>query len=160
MCSTSWTVYSCDIFDVQARCHMFRCSEIFRHKAGNAHSHVVAATIKVAEEVSIKYVCIYPIKIGTLEQNRLEPLWLLGLSLFQSCSDPYRNLGLVPKFGRHDSVPPRTCPGDYFCFCNNVFVALAWTTVFDLLFRNSEQGSEQTFMPDGIRASENRGPYL
>ena len=39
-------------------------------------------------------------------------------------------------------------------------IAAARATVFGLLFRNSEQGSEQTFMPDGKRASENRGPFL
>ena len=153
-------LYSCDIFVVQDRCHLFRCSEIFRHKAGKTHSHGWVATIDRPYSVSIRYVYIYPIYFGTLEQFGLEPLWLLGFRLFQSCSDPYQNLDLVPKLGLHDPVGPRTCPGDCFCFCNNVFVAVAWATVFGLLFRNSEQGSEQPFMPDGTRASENRGPFL
>ena len=99
--------YSCDIFVVQDRCHLFRCSEIFRHKAGKTHSHGCVATIDRPYSVSIRYVYIYPIYFGTLEQFGLEPLWLLGFSLFQSCSDPYQNLDLVPKLGLHDPVGPR-----------------------------------------------------
>ena len=118
-------LYSCDIFVVQDRCHLFRCSEIFRHKAGKTHSHGWVATIDRPYSVSIRYVYIYPIYFGTLEQFGLEPLWLLGFRLFQSCSDPYQYLGVVPKLGLRDPVGPRTCPGDCFCFCNNLFVAVA-----------------------------------
>ena len=50
----------------------------------------VFATIDRPHSVSIRYVYIYPIYFGTLEQFGLEPLWLLGFSLFQSCSDPYQ----------------------------------------------------------------------
>lgn len=70
------------------------CSVVPKFSDIRLGTHIVMWSLqqsRVAEEVSIKYVCIYPIKIGTLEQNRLEPLRLLGLSLFQSCSDQYQN---------------------------------------------------------------------
>ena len=152
--------YSCDIFVVQDRCHLFRCSEIFRHKAGKTHSHGWVATIDRPYSVSIRYVYIYPIYFGTLEQFGLEPLWLLGFRLFQSCSDPYQYLAVVPKLGLHDPVGPRTCPGDCFCFSNNHFDLAAVSTPEGRLFRNLENVSEQRFMTDGTTGLKNRGPFL
>ena len=152
--------YSCDIFVVQDRCHLFRCSEIFRHKAGKTHSHGQVATIDRPYSVSIRYVYIYPIYFGTLEQFGLEPLWLLGFRLFQSCSNPYQYLAVVPKLGPHDPVRPRTCPGDCFCFCNNHFDLAAVSTPEGRLFRNLENVSEQRFMTDGTTGLKKSRPVL
>ena len=151
-------LYSCDIFVVQDRCHLFRCSEIFRHKAGKTHSHGCVATIDRPYSVSIRYVYIYPIYFGTLEQFGLEPLWLLGFSLFQSCSNPYQNLDLVPKLGLHDPVGPRTCPGDCFCFCNNV--SSLWPgrpfSAFCSEIRNKDRNSLLCQMEHGPQKTEAR----
>ena len=114
-------LYSCDIFVVQDRCHLFRCSEIFRHKAGKTHSHGWVATIDRPYSVSIRYVYIYPIYFGTLEQFGLEPLWLLGFSLFQSCSNPYQNPDLVPKLGLHDPCRTSNVSWRLFLFLQQSF---------------------------------------